>query len=73
VDGHCELVEDGRSGWLVPVENVPALAGAISSASRDLGEARRRGEEAKRRVQSNYSVQAMVDGWDAALQGLPFG
>jgi glycosyltransferase involved in cell wall biosynthesis len=66
-DGSRELVEDGASGWLVPVGDVAALVAAIGAALDDPGEARRRGGAARERATTCYSVQAMVEAWERIL------
>lgn len=45
-----ELVDDGGSGWLVPVGEVEALAAAIAAAALDPPEALRRGRAARDRA-----------------------
>ncbi len=41
VDGHCELIEDGTSGWLVPVGTPDAIAEAVSEVLMDPTESQR--------------------------------
>ena len=50
-----EVVEDGRSGILVPPRDHYALAGAIKRLLRDEPLRRAMGEEGKRRVESNFT------------------
>ena len=68
VDGHCELIEDGISGWLVPGENPAATARALSEGLIDWNEAFRRGKEARRRALDLYSLDKMVAGWEDLLE-----
>lgn len=69
VDGTPELIEDGQHGWLVPPENVSALADAMDAALKNPTEARRRGRCAQARAESEFSEQAMVLAWERALHG----
>jgi glycosyltransferase involved in cell wall biosynthesis len=48
VKGNREAVVAGQSGLLVPLGNVPALAGAITELLADRGKARRMGAQARR-------------------------
>ena len=50
VSGIPEVVEDGRTGWLVPPEDPEALAAALAQVLANPAEAMRRGEEGRRRV-----------------------
>lgn len=70
VDGNAELVEDGVRGWLVPVGDIGALAGAIRAALQDPAESRRRGDSARTYAHAYHSVQAMVEAWEHVLAGL---
>lgn len=69
VDGHCELIEDGISGWLVPGESPAATAGVLSEVLIDRDEAIRRGKEAKKRVLSKFNLESMVSSWESLLGG----
>jgi glycosyltransferase involved in cell wall biosynthesis len=67
VSGVGELVSDGDTGLLVPPENGPSLAEAIA---RLLGDERlRRGmaDRARRKVQTEYSMDRMLDDLEAVL------
>jgi glycosyltransferase involved in cell wall biosynthesis len=67
VDGIQELIDDGVQGWLVPPENITALAAAIDSALSDRDEAQRRAQAAQRRAAQDFSVDAMVTAWERVL------
>jgi glycosyltransferase involved in cell wall biosynthesis len=58
-----DLVVDGETGWLVPPQDVPALADALGSALADPDEAWRRGRNARERVRAEF-------GWDRFSKGL---
>jgi glycosyltransferase involved in cell wall biosynthesis len=67
VDGNCELIEDGCSGWLAPAGDAEGLASVISSAIRKSDEARRRGEEGRARVCVLFPLEKMVSRWETLL------
>lgn len=60
VGGNAEVLEDGRTGWLVPPENPAALAAALGEALEHRGEARRRGAAAREAMLTERSIDAMV-------------
>ena len=61
VGGNRELVEDGKTGLLVPPADPKALAGAMKRMLVDGPLARGCAVEAQRRVRENYSIAAMVE------------
>lgn len=61
VGGVPEQIDDGEHGWLVPPERPDALAEAIVEAITHPGEAERRGENARQRVESTFSLQRCVE------------
>ena len=56
--GPESIVEDGRSGWLVPGE-ADALAGALEEVIDDEAERRRRGDAAREAVHQRFSWSAV--------------
>ncbi|MCC6650604.1 MAG: glycosyltransferase, partial [Candidatus Eisenbacteria bacterium] len=60
VGGNAEVLDDGRTGWLVPPENPAALARALAHAMDDPAEARRRGAAARAAMLSERSIDSMV-------------
>ncbi len=75
VSGIPEIVEDGRTGWLVPPGDEEALAGALRQALGDRAEATRRAARAREFVVSFFSPEgyregyrALFDAAEAALQ-----
>jgi len=56
-----ELVEDGRTGTLVPVGDVAATADAIVALLNDPHEAQLRGLAARARVASEFSLEAQAE------------
>jgi sugar transferase (PEP-CTERM/EpsH1 system associated) len=58
--GNGELVEAGRSGELVPVGDVEAMAQSIVGYARDRERARTAGQAGRAAVERQYSLTAMV-------------
>ncbi|MBV9423038.1 MAG: glycosyltransferase [Solirubrobacterales bacterium] len=56
----ASIVEDGRTGWLVPPGDVAALAAAITHAAGDADERRRRGRLARAAVCERLSWSVAV-------------
>ena len=55
------VVEDGRTGVLVPVEDVPALAGAIVRLLRDPEQRERLGAAARKLMEEEFSAERMAE------------
>src|SRR5262249_28125858 len=60
VGGTPEVLEDGRTGWLVPAADPQALAGALARTLADPADAGRRGAAARRATEERMSIDAMV-------------
>jgi glycosyltransferase involved in cell wall biosynthesis len=52
------LIEDGRTGLLVPVDDAPALAGALARVLADKALAARLGEAGRARFESEFTEEA---------------
>ena len=61
IASNVELLEDGRSGRLVPPDDPSRLADAILEIAGDLGKATRYGESARERFERDFTEQAMKD------------
>jgi glycosyltransferase involved in cell wall biosynthesis len=61
--GPASIIEDGSTGWLAPVGDVDALAGALVRAAGDRAERERRGRLARQEVCERFS-------WDAVTADL---
>lgn len=70
VDGVPEVVADGVSGLLVPVNDSAALAAAIRELLADPLRRRAMGEAAQNRIRARFSRQAMGAGMVACYQRL---
>ena len=60
--GLPELVEDGRTGRVVPARDPAALADALSELLDDYKKRTRMGAAARQRLLKHFTVDAMVDG-----------
>jgi glycosyltransferase involved in cell wall biosynthesis len=66
--GPAELLDHGRFGRLVPVENPSALAAAIVSAANEAGESRSRAAVARIEVHRQYSIERTVERLEAVFE-----
>ncbi|MBV8202168.1 MAG: glycosyltransferase [Acidobacteria bacterium] len=69
VSGIPEVVEDGRTGWLVPPEEPPSLAAALAAVLDDPAEARRRGAAGRQRLRQRYRPEHVARRWRQAVVG----
>jgi glycosyltransferase involved in cell wall biosynthesis len=60
VGGLLELIEDGRTGWLVPPADPQALAKRLRELLRDREQRRTLGAAGQARARQNFSVERMV-------------
>ncbi len=60
VGGLPELVVHGETGWLVPVRQPDAMAGAIAELAADAPRRRAMGEAGRQRVAGNFSIEISV-------------
>jgi len=63
VSGIPEVVVQGETGWLVPCEDVAALAQALSELWKDPEEAARRGRSGRERVDTLYRPSNAAEAW----------
>jgi glycosyltransferase involved in cell wall biosynthesis len=67
--GTGELVgRDGSAGVLVPANDPDALAAAVRQLLRDTGRRAGLGAAARRRIETEFSLERMIDGYENALQ-----
>jgi glycosyltransferase involved in cell wall biosynthesis len=59
--GPAEIVEDGRTGWLVPPDDETALAAALRDAIDDDAERERRGRAARETALARWSWPAIAE------------
>ena len=68
--GTTEVVADGQTGLLVPLRDPPALAQAIRTIVQDPDRGRRLGAAGRARVESEFRVETMIDGYAALYEEL---
>jgi glycosyltransferase involved in cell wall biosynthesis len=68
VGGLPELVTPGRTGWLAPPGDPPALAAILGRLLSDPDQCRALGAAARRRVIRDYSLSAMVSGYEEVIR-----
>lgn len=71
VGGNPEVVEDGRTGLLVPTEASAELADAILRLARDSGLARQMGLAGRARVEAQFDIRGAVSAYEALLAVAP--
>lgn len=60
VGGIVDVVDDGKTGILVPAQDAPALANALITLLLDAGLRMRMGKAARAKIDAKFSAQAMV-------------
>ena len=70
VGGNGELVSAGRTGTLVPAQDVESMALALLALAHDPAQARRMGQAGRAEVERRFSLQAMVAGYQALYDEL---
>jgi glycosyltransferase involved in cell wall biosynthesis len=68
--GMVEMIEDGRTGLLVEMENARALADAAAALLRDPERARAMGAAGRARALREFSYDACVNAYDSLYQRL---
>ena len=70
VGGVPEVIEDNKSGILVPSQDEEALEAALADLIREVGKRRRLGTAGRRRVLAHFSLEKMVQEYHALYQSL---
>jgi glycosyltransferase involved in cell wall biosynthesis len=68
VSGTEEILEPGRSGWLVEPASAAALAAAMGEALADPAKAAELGRGARRRIESDFDLPVAVDRYLALFE-----
>ena len=70
VGGVPELVDPGRTGWLVEPEDAPGLAAALNQALADPEAAQTLGRAGRARALQDFSLETMAQRYEAVLDRL---
>jgi starch synthase (maltosyl-transferring) len=70
VEGSEELVQPGRTGWLVPPGDSEALTTALMEASQDADRCRTYGRAGRRRVEEWFTPERVVASYESLWTGL---
>jgi glycosyltransferase involved in cell wall biosynthesis len=70
VDGTCELIEDGVSGYLLPPGDVDAFAKTIRELMKDPDRAHQVGEKAHRDVLERFGMDRMIEAYEQLFLSL---
>jgi glycosyltransferase involved in cell wall biosynthesis len=70
VGGNAELVDDGRTGTLVPAADADAMASAMVDYAADAGRARAHGLAGRERALARFSLERMVQDYEALYDRL---
>jgi len=68
--GIPSLVQDGETGYLVPPQDVPALADALVPLLADVDRRRAMGNKARQRYLEEFTIERWRDRIEQAIQGL---
>ena len=68
--GADEAIDDGVSGFLVPVRDTDALADRLVALARDPARRRALGEAARQRIAERFTTAHMLDRCEAVLQAI---
>ena len=73
VGGNPEIVVDGQTGWVVPSDDIDALALAFEQAVGNEDMRMARGEAGRARFASRFAFTAMIDAYRLMYQGMLSG
>lgn len=65
-----EIVVDGETGYLVPSKSLEALSNALMKVLTNKELAKKMGEEGKKRVEENFTIQSMISRYEELFMSL---
>ena len=68
VAGASTVIDDARTGLLVPHDDPEALVGAVSSLARDPARRREMGAAARAKCESEFALPVVAAKWDLLIQ-----
>ena len=69
--GACpDLIEHGKTGWLVPIGDEAAMTEAIENALANTEELEQVGKAAGKKAEAEFSLEAMIDAYESLLLSL---
>lgn len=66
--GPCEIIDDGVTGYLIPMNDHVSMKNAIMKYVKDLNRAKSMGEAAQKAAEAKFSVTRMVGGVEAVYE-----
>jgi glycosyltransferase involved in cell wall biosynthesis len=72
-EGPARIVEDGETGWVVPVDDPAALVDALAAAASDPAERARRGANAERAARERYAWPVVAERLGEVLRAVARG
>ncbi|MCD6733538.1 MAG: glycosyltransferase [Burkholderiaceae bacterium] len=70
VGGNPEIVVDGQTGWVVPSDDVEALAAVLHQALARPDQGRKYGEAGRRRFEQRFTFAGMIEAYRSIYAGL---
>ncbi len=61
IGGNEGLLEDGNSGWMIPIKDPQAIATALTNMASDKSERERRGKNAKEHIRQHFNIDRSVE------------
>mgnify|MGYP000075102857 CR=1 FL=1 len=68
VGANPQLVDEGRTGYVVPAGNPDALANGLLRLASDPNRAKAMGEQGRAEVEKRFSLASMVAGYEAVYE-----
>jgi glycosyltransferase involved in cell wall biosynthesis len=70
VDGTCDLINDGHTGWLVPPQSRHMLSNAMTDALSNPAKRRQFASNSLKLISDQFTWMAVIDRYDSLLRSL---